>query len=137
MVVMLLAGLKLPAPVQSFCSAVGNCTTPLALMIAGVMLAGSKAGDLVQRPFLYLITILCCVAFPLAFILILWLLPLDRTLCMGISILAACPASSLTAVLARQHDLEGKLASQAVAQSTLFIVISIPLLLSLAGVLFR
>lgn len=62
---------------------------------------------------------------------------LDRTLCMGISILAACPASSLTAVLARRHDLEGELASQAVAQSTLFIVISIPLLLSLAGVLFR
>lgn len=69
--------------------------------------------------------------------LIMVVMPLDRTLCMGISILAACPASSLTAVLARQHDLKDVLASQAVAQSTLFIVISIPLLLSLAGVLFR
>ncbi|MGM9549851.1 MAG: AEC family transporter [Faecousia sp.] len=137
MVVMLLAGLKLPAPVQGFCSAVGNCTTPLALMIAGVMLAGSKPADLVRRPFLYLITILRCVVFPLAFILILWLLPLDRTLCMGVSILAACPAGSLAAVLARQYDLEGELASQAVAQSTLFIAISVPALLTLAGVLFR
>ena len=36
----------------------------------------------------------------------------------------------------RQYDLEGELASQAVAQSTLFILISIPLLLSLASKLF-
>lgn len=55
---------------------------------------------------------------------------------MGVSILAACPAGSLTAVLAQQYDLEGELASQAVAQSTLFILISIPLLLSLASKLF-
>ena len=43
----------------------------------------------------------------------------------------------LAAVLARQYDLEGELASQAVAQSTLFIVISIPALLTLAGMLFH
>ncbi len=66
----------------------------------------------------------------------LWLLPLDWTLCMGISILAACPSGSLAAVLARQRDMEGELASQAVAQSTLFILVSVPLLLSLAGMLF-
>lgn len=59
------------------------------------------------------------------------------TMCMGIFILASCPAGSLAAVLARQYDLEGELASQAVAQSTLFIVISIPALLTLAGTLFH
>ena len=92
--------------------------------------------DLLKRPLLYLVTGLRCILFPLVLILILRLLPLERTLCMGVSILAACPAGSLTAVLARQYDLEGELASQAVAQSTLFILISIPLLLSLASKLF-
>ena len=136
MILMLLAGLRFPAPVQSFLSAVGNCTTPLALMVAGAMLAGSRAMDLLKRPLLYLVTGLRCILFPLVLILILRLLPLERTLCMGVSILAACHAGSLTAVLARQYDLEGELASQAVAQSTLFILISIPLLLSLASKLF-
>lgn len=137
MVAMILAGVHFPAPVQSFLSAVGGCTTPLALMIVGVMLAGSNVKDLIRRPFLYLITGLRCILFPLMFILFLWLLPVDRTLCMGISILAVCPAGSLAAVLARQYDMEGELASQAVAQSTLFILISIPALLSVAGVLFK
>lgn len=137
MVVMLLTGLRFPAPVHSFISAMGGCTTPLALMIAGVMLAGSNLLDLFRKPFLYLITGLRCFIFPLVFMLILWLLPLDRTLCMGITILAACPAGSLAAVLAQQHDLEGELCSQAVAQSTLFILVSIPLMLSIAGMLFK
>ena len=68
---------------------------------------------------------------------VLWLLPLDRTLCMGITILASCPAGSMAAVAARQNDVESELASQAVAQSTLFIIVSIPVLLTLAGALFQ
>lgn len=136
MVIMLLLGVQLPDPLQRFCSTVGGCTTPLALMIAGAMLARSRALELITKPFLYLVTFLRCILFPLAFILVLWLLPLDRTMCMGISILAACPASTLSAVLARQHDMESELASQIVAQSTVFILISVPLLLMLAGTLF-
>ena len=132
-----LLGIRLPAAVQSFVSAVGNCTTPLALMIVGVMLAGSRPADLLKKPFLYLTTGLRCILFPLLFILVLWLLPLDRTLCMGITILASCPAGSMAAVAARQNDVESELASQAVAQSTLFIVVSIPVLLTLAGALFQ
>lgn len=136
MVVMLLLGIRFPGPLQTFVSAVGNCTTPLALMIVGVMLAGSNLADLVKKPFLYLVTGLRCILFPLLFIFILWLLPLDRTMCMGISILASCPSGSLAAVLARQYDMEGELASQSVAQSTLFSIVSITALLSLAQILF-
>lgn len=136
MVAMLLTGVSLTGPLQGFVSAVGDCTTPLALMIVGVMLAGSNPKELIVKPLLYLITGLRCMIFPLAFILVLWLLPLDRTMCMGVAILAACPAGSLAAVLAKQHDMEAELASQAVAQSTVVIVLTVPVLLTLAGTLF-
>lgn len=82
----------------------------------------------------WLITALRCVVFPLGFLAALYFLPLDRTLCMAILILASCPAGSLTAVLAKQYDTEG-LASQAVAHSTLSILISVPLVLSLGSTL--
>ena len=124
MVVMLVTGLRLPAILDSFCKAVGNTTTPLALMIAGGMLARSDLKKLVTNPMVWLITALRCVVFPL-----------DRTLCMAILILASCPAGSLTAVLAKQYDTEGELASQAVAHSTLSILISVPLVLSLGSTL--
>ncbi len=137
MVIMLLTGLRLPGVLQSFCSGIGSCTTPLALIIVGVMLAGSDLKALVKKPLLYLISILRCIVFPLVFILVLWLLPLDRTMCMGVAILAACPSGSLAAVLARQYDTEAELAGQAVAQSTLAIIVTVPLMLALASALFQ
>ncbi len=136
MIVMLLTRIRLPNVLQSFCSAVGNCTTPLALMIVGIMLAESDWKQLFQKRFLYLITALRCIVFPLAFIGLLYLLPIDSTMRMGVTILASCPAGSLGAVFAKQYEMEPELASQAVAQSTLFILVSIPALLTLANYLF-
>ncbi len=136
MIVMLITGWHLPGVLQDFIGAMGNCTTPLALIIIGVMLAGSDLKTLVKRPFLYLCTGLRCIAFPLILTLILWLLPLDRTLCMGIVILASCPAGSLAAVLARQYDMESELAGQVVAHSTLSMIVTAPLILGLAGSLY-
>lgn len=135
MVVMLVSGLRLPGILESFCKAMGNTTTPLALIIAGGMLARSDLKKLVANPLVWLITGLRCVVFPLGFLAVLCLLPLDPTLRMAVLILASCPAGSLTAVLAKQYDTEGELASQAVAHSTLCILISVPLVLSLGSTL--
>lgn len=135
MVVMLVSDLRLPGILESFCKAMGNTTTPLALIIAGGMLARSDLKKLVANPLVWLITGLRCLVFPLGFLAVLCLLPLDPTLRMAVLILASCPAGSLTAVLAKQYDTEGELASQAVAHSTLCILISVPLMLSLGSTL--
>lgn len=135
MVVMLVSDLRLPGILESFCKAMGNTTTPLALIIAGGMLARSDLKKLVANPLVWLITGLRCLVFPLGFLAVLCLLPLDPTLRMAVLILASCPAGSLTAVLAKQYDTEGELASQAVAHSTLCILISVPLVLSLGSTL--
>jgi len=135
MVVMLVSGLRLPGILESFCKAMGNTTTPLALIIAGGMLARSDLKKLVANPLVWLITGLRCLVFPLGFLAVLCLLPLDPTLRMAVLIQASCPAGSLTAVLAKQYDTEGELASQAVAHSTLCILISVPLVLSLGSTL--
>ena len=135
MVVMLVSGLRLPGILESFCKAMGNTTTPLALIIAGGMLARSDLKKLVANPLVWLITGLRCLVFPLGFLAVLCLLPLDPTLRMAVLILASCPAGSLTAVLAKQYDTEGELASQAVSHSTLCILISVLLVLSLGSTL--
>ena len=135
MVVMLVSGLRLPGILESFCKAMGNTTTPLALIIAGGMLARSDLKKLVANPLVWPVTGLRCLVFPLGFLAVLCLLPLDPTLRMAVLILTSCPAGSLTAVLAKQYDTEGELASQAVAHSTLCILISVPLVLSLGSTL--
>ena len=91
MLVLLATGWRLPAPVQQFCSAVGGCTTPLALMIVGVLLADSDIRALLHTGFLYRVTLLRGILFPLLFMLLLWLLPLDNVLRTGLSIIAWLP----------------------------------------------
>lgn len=136
MLVLLVTGWRLPGPVQSFCSAVGSCTTPLALMIVGVLLAESDIGALLRKGFLYRVTILRGVVFPLLFMLVLWFLPLDNVLRTGLAVIASCPAGSLAAVAAKQTGTEETLASQAVAQSTVFMLVTVPAMLMLTGALF-
>ena len=136
MLVLLATGWHLPAPVQQFCSAVGGCTTPLALMIVGVLLADSDIRALLHTGFLYRVTLLRGILFPLLFMLLLWLLPLDNVLRTGLSIIACCPAGSLAAVLARQTGTEATLASQAVAHSTVCMLVTVPAMLLLTGAIF-
>lgn len=136
MLVLLATGWHLPAPVQQFCSAVGGCTTPLALMIVGVLLADSDIRALLHTGFLYRVTLLRGILFPLLFMLLLWLLPLDNVLRTGLSIIACCPAGSLAAVLAKQTGTEATLASQAVAHSTVCMLVTVPAMLLLTGVMF-
>lgn len=133
---LLLTDLRFPMPLEKVIGAVGSCTTPIALMIVGIMLARSDLKALVLKPFLYLITGLRGLLFPGLMILALLLLKLDARLSLGLTIMASCPSGSLAAVLARQNGVEEELCSQAVAHSTLFMLITIPTILLLAGRLF-
>ena len=76
------------------------------------------------------------ILFPLLFMLLLWLLPLDNVLRTGLSIIACCPAGSLAAVLAKQTGTEATLASQAVAHSTVCMLVTVPAMLLLTGAMF-
>lgn len=133
LILLLLFGIRLPAPLQSFFSSVGNCTTPVALMIIGYSLANSDLKSLVLNPFLYLITALRGVVFPILFMLVLRLLHLNPTLSLGMSILASCPSGNMAAVVAKQNGVEETLCGQAVAHSTLFMLITLPTMILLAS----
>lgn len=130
--VLLATGWKLPAPVQELCSTVGAASTPLALMIVGVMVAENDLREIFSRPLLYGITLLRNVAFPLGLLAAMTALRLDKTMAMCILILASTASGSMAAVVARQTDTEPQLAGQAVVQDTLFLAVTLPPLLLLA-----
>lgn len=136
MIVMLVAGLRLPETVQVFVNGMGAVTTPLAMLIIGSMLAGSDLLSVFKNKFFYGLTLLRCFVYPLAFALLLCFLPLDRGLCIALVALCACASGTLAAVVARQTDTEPMLASQGVAHTTLFLIVSMPVVMALAQRLF-
>lgn len=130
---MLATGRHLSGPLQQALTDIGGCTTPLALMLVGLALAQVRPRALLTNPFLYGITLLRGLVFPLGFALALYLAGLRGELALGVVILAACPSGSLGAVLAEQQGVEPLLAGQAVAHSTLFSLLTLPLTLLAAG----
>lgn len=131
-----LFGIRLTGPLQTFFASVGGCTTPVALMIVGVMLADSDLKSMLVKPFLYLVTCLRGLVFPLVFMLVMRLVGADPTLSLGMGILASCPSSNMAAVVAKQNGVEESLCGQAVAHSTLFMLITLPVMLAAASALF-
>lgn len=136
MVAMLLSGFRLPQPVHKFASSVGACTTPVALIIVGSMLARSSVKKLVRDPFLYVTTFLKNLFFPGAFMVFLYLLRFDPQMSLGITILISCPAASFAAVAAGQYKKGELFAGRAIAHSTFFYLITGPFILAAAGRLF-
>ena len=108
----------------------------ITLTLNGVKVTEDVAADMLHTGFLYRVTLLRGILFPLLFMLLLWLLPLDNVLRTGLSIIACCPAGSLAAVLAKQTGTEATLASQAVAHSTVCMLVTVPAILLLTGAMF-
>ena len=106
---------------------VGGCFT-LARHLAGLYRSGQvDAIELVFTRWNSLLSQEPCV---------LRLLPLDNVLRTGLMVIASCPAGSLAAVVAKQPGTEPALASQAVAHSTICMLVTVPVMLLLTGQLF-
>ena len=73
--------------------------------------------------------------FPVAVQLVLHFTGIDFPLDMRMALLIgiACPGSTMACVIANQNDMEPELASQSVAHSTLFSIVTMPLLIVAIG----
>ncbi len=127
MIIMLFFGLKLPTVVQDACSILGGATTPIALVLIGLMLSGGNLLSILKNKFLYIITFIRCIAFPILLTFLLKLLGLDVQIAFSVVIILSCAAGAMGATLAKQKNVEPELSSMAVLHSTLFLIITLPL----------
>ncbi|MGN0974897.1 MAG: AEC family transporter [Gemmiger sp.] len=132
-ILLLATGWHMPALIQDLCKTVGSTSTPLALMIVGVMVAENDLREIFRKKFLYGITLLRNVIFPLILLLALAVLRFEKTMATCILILGSTASGTMAAVIARQTDTEPQLAGQAVVQTTLFLAVTLPPLLMLAN----
>lgn len=129
LILMLVFHLRFPGPVQTVCSNIGGITTPLALIIVGVMLADSNLIEVVKEKRAYVITLIRNIVCPGAMIAVMALLPLDYNLKMAVLIYVACPVGNMTSVYAIQSDMEPELCARATLLSTIFFAATIPAIL--------
>lgn len=112
---------------------VSALNTPLAMFAIGVYLAQSHPADMIHRVGLYKVALARLLLTPLATLALLSLLPasmLDMKL--AILIAQACPVGLNVAVYAQLHDSDYVYAVETVVVSVLLSLVSIPLAVGLA-----
>ncbi len=114
----------------------GKMTTPLCMLILGIRLAVTNLKEIFTRYFVYLISVLKMVVFPVFSFLAVAFLPFfDDTFKISVLILSATPCASIILNLAEMHHSEEELAANCVLVSTLLCILTMPLVTLMSNIL--
>ncbi|HJC91795.1 MAG TPA: AEC family transporter [Candidatus Mediterraneibacter excrementigallinarum] len=127
---------ELPEVLNSAVAAVSSMNAPVAMIILGTYLAQMKLRELFTDRMVYLCAVMRLIVIPLATAAVLALIPGNEMLKMSVLIVAATPVGSNVAIFAQMEDMDYTQAVKDICLSTLLCIVTIPLVVSAAGVLF-
>ena len=135
--ILFLTQIPAPAMATDLLSLVGNMTAPVAMITLGVYLAQIKMKDLFTEKSAYISTVFRLFVIPLLTIVLLSLIPAEyRDIKLAILIAAAAPVGSNVAIFAQINGLDYTRAVKSVCLSTIFSIVSMPVIVGIAGMLW-
>ncbi len=136
-IVMLIAGLRFPGVLHDSLSTVGSATTPLSMLFIGATMARADVISALKRPAVYCLTFTKMVFMPIVLIGVLSLFPeglMNITAMTALILQVAMPSQTMVAILAKEYNLDEKYAVEVIFITTVFSLVSLPLLYQLAAV---
>lgn len=126
-VIMAFARLGAPSWLASTASMLGAVTTPVALLIIGMALAEMPVKEMFSNPRIYLFSALRLLALPAVTLLIFSSFVSDPLLLGICTVISAMPVATSGTMLCMQYDSDEKLMAQGTFISTLFAIVTIPI----------
>ena len=126
---------KAPCVIEYPLQMISNCNSPLAMIVFGTFLANSNFKNLIKKKELYLVSFLRLVFIPVCMLLLFKLFNINGDLLVAMTISAAAPTATNTAMYAAKYDNDAALGSELAAQSSVLSVISMPVIVALASVI--
>lgn len=114
---------------------IGNCNSPLAMIVFGTFFANSNFKSLLLKKELYFVSALRLVVVPLCMLLLFKLCGVEGDLLTAMIISSSAPVATNTAMYAAKYDNDTALGSELAAQSSVLSVITMPIIVALAKVL--
>jgi len=129
-IIVMLTGFTPPGFIVMALRGIGNCTTPLSMIVVGNILVQVKINNVITKTVLYY-SFIRLIFIPLALMGILLLLDLDSITC-GVSvILAGMPAPSLGIIMAEKYGADSELAAKIIFVTMLLSMVTAPALIFL------
>lgn len=134
--------IRLPEVLSDTVSYMASLNTPLAMVITGVFLANVNIKESLKKIYIYRMNLLRLIVYPIMFILILKLINVENLISNGstivkvVGISSACPAAASIILLASKMKLDDGYGAEAMAVSTLFSIITLPIITMFINYLF-
>lgn len=128
--IIMIFGFDIPSVLSSTLDLVGNMTSPLSMIIVGVILGNEKIISYLKDKTIYYSAFLKLIIMPCILILISRLLKDTSLVIKTLIIVTAMPAAAMTSILAESFDKESEYSAVIVFITTLFSVITFPILLN-------
>ena len=131
-------GIEVPDVIGKCLTHLSNINTPLAMFTIGVYLAQTDIKAIFKTPGLYGLSAVRLLLIPVLSLLVLSLIPASFSdMKLALLIVASCPVGSNVAVYAQLHNQDYRYAVQIVVVSTLLSVVTMPLIVQLAAMLWQ
>lgn len=127
--------ISLPSILVDALDSVGSMNTPLAMLVAGATLGQSKLSECFSNLRIYLMSFHKLIVIPFAVTAAFALTSLDPVMLLTIIIAVACPVAASCTMFALRYNKNSIYASQLFIMTTLFAIISIPLVVWFANLL--
>ena len=128
MVLWLIFDIKLGSFLENFIRSVYACVTPIAMTLAGIVLAKGKLSDMFKNPVVYLVSAFRLIIIPVALWGILYLCGVRGNALSVPALVVAMPVAVNGVILAESGNGDSVTVAQSVFISTLFSIITIPVL---------
>jgi predicted permease len=130
---MFLFSIKLPAPVSNAISLVGSTTTPMSMVLIGIILAEESIVRAFTDIKVFAMSFVRLIVVPFISLLVLKQF-VNNPLVLGVPVMvAAMPAGTVTAMFAEKYGTDTYAASQSIFISTLFSIVTIPIMVYIIG----
>lgn len=126
---------RLPQVILRPMEMVGNCNSPLAMMIFGTFLANADWKRMFAKKELYFCSLMRLAVIPLCMVGLFYLCGVRGDLLIAMVISASAPTATNTAMYAAKYDNDAALGSELAAQSSLFSIVTMPVVVALAAVI--
>ncbi len=130
-----LLNLNIPDFIETPMKLVGDCNSPMAMIVFGTFLANSNFKNLIIKKELYFCSVLRLIAIPLIMLGLFYIAGIRGNMLIALTVSSCAPTATNTAMFAEKFDSDAALGSELAAQSTLLSIITMPAIVAAASVL--
>jgi predicted permease len=127
-IVIFVCSIRLPFAVNRCFEMIGSMTTPLSMIITGVIIGGMDVKKIFTRPSIYVSALVRLILIPVICALLLRIIGLDEKVYGVCVLVAAMPVAAMATVFAENFGGDAQFASQNVFITTILSLLTIPVL---------